>query len=162
MLPLVVAAFILQTVLHGSLTTLGLPQTPPSQVQRDKRISNLNISMSRQLAKGKPAAARAKPAIPLSCNLCIKSPTFSDLSHLLTHISAKTHLSNKFQFQIQAQSDPEAATKLATFDAWFEKYGIGKLLADRVAAKDKDKDGAVKKSSKRNRAPTTVSTSFSK
>jgi hypothetical protein len=77
------------------------------------------------------------PAIPLHCLLCPKRPTFSDVSHLLTHISSKSHLSNRFKAEIRSQKDREARESLRQFDVWYDRYGIQELLADRMNAKDK-------------------------
>jgi hypothetical protein len=76
------------------------------------------------------------PSIPLHCLLCPKRPTFSDVSHLLTHISSKSHLSNRFKAEIRSQKDKDARESLRQFDTWYERYGIQGLLADRMTAKD--------------------------
>jgi hypothetical protein len=75
-------------------------------------------------------------SIPLLCSLCPKNPKFSDISHLLTHISSKGHLSYRFKLQIRCQADPEAKRQLETFDVWYVDNGLDGLLAQRLASKD--------------------------
>ncbi len=79
------------------------------------------------------------PLIPLLCNLCPKNPRFSDVSHLLTHISSKSHLSNRFKLQIRSQGEVEAKKLLEDFDNWYAQHGLGDLLSDRLAAKEQKK-----------------------
>jgi hypothetical protein len=74
--------------------------------------------------------------IDLQCILCTKNPNFSDVSHLLTHISSKSHLAARFKLQIQAQSDQGARDKLNHFDFWYRTSNIDALLAERMAAKE--------------------------
>jgi hypothetical protein len=82
---------------------------------------------------------RSNSTVPLLCNLCPKTPQFSDVSHLLTHISSKTHLSNRFKMQIRSQGEPEARIQLETFDNWYAENGIEDLLSDRLAMKEEKK-----------------------
>ncbi|KAE9381201.1 hypothetical protein N431DRAFT_322674 [Stipitochalara longipes BDJ] len=77
--------------------------------------------------------------IDLQCILCNKNPKFSDVSHLLTHISSKSHLAARFKLQIQAQSDQDAKNKLDHFDFWYRTSNIDTLLAERMAAKEHKK-----------------------
>lgn len=77
------------------------------------------------------------PNIPLHCLLCPKKPTFSDVSHLLTHVSSKSHLSNRFKAEIRAHKDRDARESLRQFEAWWDRYNIRDLLSDRMDAKDK-------------------------
>src|SRR5256885_5232962 len=83
-------------------------------------------------------------SIPLLCTLCPKTPRFSDISHLLTHISSKSHLSHQFKIQVRSKSDPTAQDKLNTFNEWFERYGIEGLLSNRIAAKEANKSNTMK------------------
>jgi hypothetical protein len=85
--------------------------------------------------------------IPLLCDLCPKKPRFSDVSHLLTHISSKSHLSNRFKLQIRSQGEPEARRLLADFDNWYTSNGLEDLLSERLSAKEQ------KKTTKRTRLP---------
>ena len=72
----------------------------------------------------------------LCCTLCPKQPQFSDISHLLTHISSKGHLSHKFKLSIRASSEPQARADLATFDIWYAENGLDEKLAERLASKE--------------------------
>lgn len=69
--------------------------------------------------------------IPLICLLCPKSSKFSDISHLLTHLSSKGHLANKFRLDIARGADEAASTKLEEFQAWYDQHGIQELLRVR-------------------------------
>jgi hypothetical protein len=82
---------------------------------------------------------KAQLNIDLQCLLCIKNPKFSDVSHLLTHISSKSHLAARFKLEIQAQSDGGARSKLDDFNFWYRASNIDALLADRMAAKEHKK-----------------------
>lgn len=78
--------------------------------------------------------------IPLICMLCEKSPTFSDLSHLLTHVSSKSHLSRKFQLQLKGPTDPVVKLRLDQYDVWESMHGIQLLLTARQEAKEQKKE----------------------
>jgi len=82
---------------------------------------------------------QATNMIPLLCDLCPKKPRFSDVSHLLTHISSKSHLSNRFKLQIRSQGEPEARKLLADFDSWYTSNGLEDLLSERFKAKEQKK-----------------------
>ncbi|OBT77893.1 hypothetical protein VF21_03209 [Pseudogymnoascus sp. 05NY08] len=75
-------------------------------------------------------------AVPLNCSLCPKNPQFSDISHLLTHISSKGHLSCRFKLQIRCQAEPEARSQLDAYDAWYADNSLEELLAERLATKE--------------------------
>ncbi|KAL1839530.1 hypothetical protein VTJ49DRAFT_1432 [Mycothermus thermophilus] len=79
--------------------------------------------------------------IPLRCTICPKKPNFSDLSHLLTHISSKSHLAHRFKAELKARTDRAALEEVRQYDSWCERYGINGLLAERLAAKEKKKSG---------------------
>ncbi|KAG9231537.1 hypothetical protein BJ875DRAFT_516810, partial [Amylocarpus encephaloides] len=81
--------------------------------------------------------ARRHSSIPLTCSLCPKNPNFSDESHLLTHISSKTHLANRFKLEIRSKSEREAKTILDGYDVWYEDNKLDTLLSDRLAHKNK-------------------------
>jgi hypothetical protein len=74
--------------------------------------------------------------IDLQCTLCNKNPKFSDISHLLTHMSSKSHLAARFKLQIQAQSEISSKEKLDQFDFWYRTSNLDTLLAERLAAKE--------------------------
>lgn len=80
-------------------------------------------------------------SIPLRCTLCPKKPNFSDLSHLLTHISSKSHLAHRFKAELKARDDRAALEEVQQYDTWCERYGINALLAERMAAKEQKKTG---------------------
>ncbi|KAI1083004.1 hypothetical protein F5B20DRAFT_596212 [Whalleya microplaca] len=82
-----------------------------------------------------PAYEGEQRRIPLVCAICPKNSRFSDISHLLTHISSKGHLSTYFDLSISRDTDAEAAIALEEFDNWFEDYGIGELLRLRKTAR---------------------------
>jgi hypothetical protein len=92
-----------------------------------------------------PPKVKAECSVPLLCNLCPKSPTFSDISHLLTHISSKSHLSNLFKLKIRAQGEQEAKDKLDDFEVWYNDNNLDALLSDRLATKDQKKANKDKK-----------------
>ncbi len=77
--------------------------------------------------------------IPLECVLCPKKPKFSDVSHLLTHISSKSHLHHKFNSEFQAKSDPSIRDKLRKYEQWYIENGVESLLHERLKAKDQKK-----------------------
>ncbi|KAK4672854.1 hypothetical protein QC763_106680 [Podospora pseudopauciseta] len=81
----------------------------------------------------------AANVIPLQCLICPKKPTFSDLSHLLTHIASKSHLSQKFK--VGLRPDPESKADTAAYLDWEARYGINDLLAERLASKEKKTTG---------------------
>ncbi|KAG0650630.1 Geranylgeranyl transferase type II subunit beta [Hyphodiscus hymeniophilus] len=86
-----------------------------------------------------PKAVKPEVNIELACSLCPKIPKFSDISHLLTHISSKSHLSHRFKLQIRSQSESEAKEKINEFDFWYRNNNLDGLLAERLASKDKKK-----------------------
>ena len=75
-------------------------------------------------------------AAALLCIICPKRPVFSDVSHLLTHVSSKAHLSNYFKLQIRSQQEPGAGELLDDYDVWYKDNDLPKLLADRMASKE--------------------------
>jgi len=88
--------------------------------------------------------------IPLECFLCPRKPKFSDISHLLTHVSSKSHLHQQFNMGLRAKTDPVANDKLRRFQQWYQAYGIENLLEERMQAKTQ------KKASRRSRGHTTT------
>jgi hypothetical protein len=77
--------------------------------------------------------------IPLHCILCPKQPTFSDVSHLLTHISSKSHLANRFRLELRAKTENDARAQLNRFEHWYTENSIERLLSERLAAKEAKK-----------------------
>ena len=82
---------------------------------------------------------KSNASIPLLCSLCPKHPQFSDVPHLLTHISSKSHLANRFKLQIRSHTDSEARGLLTEFDDWYRDNGLDDLLSERLAAKEQKK-----------------------
>ncbi|KAL7629544.1 hypothetical protein AAE478_001065 [Parahypoxylon ruwenzoriense] len=76
-----------------------------------------------------------RTGVPLVCHICPKNSKFSDISHLLTHISSKGHLAQYFELSIARDTDEDAAFALQTFDTWFENNGISQMLRMRKAAR---------------------------
>ncbi|ROW10973.1 hypothetical protein VMCG_00879 [Cytospora schulzeri] len=83
-------------------------------------------------------------SIPLICHLCPRNPTFSDVSHLLTHVSSKSHLASEFKLKHSKKVEDHDA--LVQYDQWAQKHGVNDLVANRIAAKEQ------KKAPKRQRA----------
>ncbi|KAI0841894.1 hypothetical protein F5Y06DRAFT_292716 [Hypoxylon sp. FL0890] len=73
--------------------------------------------------------------IPLVCYSCEKQQTFSDLSHLLTHVSSKAHLLELYNSQILSQIDRDAAIRCQRFDTWYKTYNISQLVLQRMEAR---------------------------
>ncbi|KAI8952083.1 hypothetical protein F4801DRAFT_600220 [Xylaria longipes] len=74
--------------------------------------------------------------IPLVCFICPKNSHFSDLSHLLTHISSKGHLHNMFQLNLSREVDEDAELALAEFETWYKQNEISALLRARKTARE--------------------------
>ncbi|KUI57593.1 hypothetical protein VP1G_04868 [Cytospora mali] len=76
-------------------------------------------------------------SIPLICHLCPKKPTFSDVSHLLTHVSSKSHLAAEFKLKHSKKAVDQNA--LVRYGKWAQEYGVDDLVANRIAAKEQKK-----------------------
>ena len=81
----------------------------------------------------------ANEGVPLFCSICPKKPTFSDTSHLLTHIGSKGHLSNYYRGKIQSAQDAHTRQVIDEYDAWYNEWGLEDLMAERINLKDKKK-----------------------
>ncbi|EEP82873.1 predicted protein [Uncinocarpus reesii 1704] len=75
----------------------------------------------------------------LKCNICPRKPNFSDVSHLLTHVSSKGHLSHYFKLQVRSHQEPEAGELLAEYDQWYGDHNLAGLLSERMIAKESRK-----------------------
>ncbi|CAK7210897.1 hypothetical protein SBRCBS47491_000934 [Sporothrix bragantina] len=82
-----------------------------------------------------PDAEETERSVQLECVLCPKKPKFSDSSHLLTHISSKAHLHQKFSMEFKAKSDVIAKGKLEVYDKWYKANEIERLLSERMSSK---------------------------
>jgi hypothetical protein len=79
------------------------------------------------------------PNMPLKCTICPKKPSFSDVSHLLTHVGSKGHLSHYYKTKIQGGSDARARALIDQYDQWYTDWGIDELMHERINLKDKKK-----------------------
>lgn len=75
--------------------------------------------------------------IPLHCIVCPKQPDFSDISHLLTHIGSKGHLSHLFKLQTTAPTNPKSEKMFRDYNRWYEEHNLGDMIAERLRSKDK-------------------------
>ncbi len=75
-------------------------------------------------------------SVPLYCNICPKRPDFSDISHLLTHVGSKGHLSHYFKAQVRSRQEPRVRQQLDTYDQWYAQNQIEKLLSQRMVLKE--------------------------
>ncbi|ETI26903.1 hypothetical protein G647_10002 [Cladophialophora carrionii CBS 160.54] len=91
----------------------------------------------------------------LNCSICPKQPSFSDTSHLLTHVSSKGHLSEWHKLQVRSFQDLAAAVALANYNQWCQQHDIDRLLSERMQMKED-------KQAKKRRIATTRNTSAPK
>lgn len=75
--------------------------------------------------------------IPLLCNICPKKPNFSDVSHLLTHIASKGHLSNYYKVKVRSTHEEASRRIIDTYDRWYADWNVEELMSDRMNQKDK-------------------------
>lgn len=85
------------------------------------------------------SASSGATTVPLHCNVCPKKPDFSDVSHLLTHIASKSHLSNYFKLKVKSDSDAASKILLDEYNTWYEVWNLQDLMAERMNQKDKRK-----------------------
>lgn len=83
--------------------------------------------------------------VTLHCTICPKRPDFSDVSHLLTHVSSKGHLSHLHKLQVRSHQETNAGQQLAIYNNWYHSNGIGQLLSERLLQKQAKKNQARKK-----------------
>lgn len=110
-------------------TSLGLPSY----------IQLIELWQKQEPVEMPPKSIKAEPAFALICYLCPKTPQFSDLSHLLTHISSKSHLSHRFKIQLKSKTELAARVQLDNFDDWYNTNGLDTLLSDRMHTKENKK-----------------------
>lgn len=75
----------------------------------------------------------------LHCMICPEQPNFSDVSHLLTHVASKAHLSNYFKLQVRSHQDVQALELLQGYDTWYHANNLSQLLSDRMTSKESRK-----------------------
>ena len=78
-------------------------------------------------------------AVRLSCNICPKKPQFCDISHLLTHVASKGHLSHYFKLQVRSRQEPAIRAQLDAYDEWYDDNHLEKLLSERMVLKESKK-----------------------
>ncbi|KAL8928189.1 MAG: hypothetical protein Q9208_001899 [Pyrenodesmia sp. 3 TL-2023] len=101
-------------------------------------------------------------SVPLQCHICPKQPTFSDISHLLTHVGSKGHLSHYFKAQVRAPQNSAVRQQLDTYEQWYKDYHIEKLLSQRMILKDSKKANGVSRAAKTERSASTKSSKIPK
>ena len=77
--------------------------------------------------------------IPLHCNICPKKPDFSDVSHLLTHVASKGHLSNYYKMKVKAGTDPASQRLVDDYDEWYGEWNLQDLMMERLSQKERKK-----------------------
>jgi hypothetical protein len=83
------------------------------------------------------ATMATNSSIPLHCNICPKRPNFSDVSHLLTHIASKGHLSNYYKIKVRSSSELDSRSVIEAYDRWYAEWNVETLMSDRMNQKDK-------------------------
>lgn len=78
-------------------------------------------------------------SIPLHCSICPKKPNFSDVSHLLTHIASKGHLSHYYKIKVRSGHDNRAREQVESYDRWYIDWRVESLMSERMNYKDKKK-----------------------
>ncbi|KAL9629932.1 MAG: hypothetical protein Q9204_005000 [Flavoplaca sp. TL-2023a] len=100
-------------------------------------------------------------SVPLHCHICPKQPDFSDVSHLLTHIGSKGHLSNYFKAQVRSNQDASVRQQLDVYERWYAEHQIEKLLSQRMVLKDSKKANGVARANKQEKSASIKSTKSS-
>jgi hypothetical protein len=77
--------------------------------------------------------------IPLHCSICPRKPDFSDVSHLLTHVGSKGHLSNYFKMRVRASTDAACKKVVDDYDEWYEAWNVQDLIGERLRQKERKK-----------------------
>ncbi|KAF2684694.1 hypothetical protein K458DRAFT_301697 [Lentithecium fluviatile CBS 122367] len=80
--------------------------------------------------------------IPLHCNICPRKPNFSDVSHLLTHIASKGHLSNYYKVKVRSGSEDASRRLIEAYDRWYAEWNVEELMSERMSQKDKRRSRA--------------------
>lgn len=72
--------------------------------------------------------------------------TSIQISHLLTHISSKGHLSNYYKMKVKGSQDPASQQIIDDYDDWYEEHNLQDMMQERMAQKENKKrssDGAL-------------------
>lgn len=85
----------------------------------------------------KATTSKLSPIIDLHCYACSPTPSFTNTSHLLTHLASKTHLRTLFELELCAThcGDEECARALERFHNWYYQEKVGDHLVDRFIIK---------------------------
>ncbi|GAM82478.1 hypothetical protein ANO11243_004580 [Dothideomycetidae sp. 11243] len=59
-----------------------------------------------------------------------------DVSHLLTHIASKGHLSTYYKIKVQSSTEDEARNLIEEYDTWYATWRIESLMSERMKAKE--------------------------
>ncbi|CAI0651252.1 unnamed protein product [Colletotrichum noveboracense] len=120
------------------------PPKAPKVLKPAKVSKKSQPSQAKNAGKGSNAKAAVKKSsdvkfsdgssIPLLCCICSSHPRFSDVSHLLTHLSSKGHLHTLNTTRLESHADLSAAATIATYDTWYAKHNLERLLAERLMA----------------------------
>lgn len=70
--------------------------------------------------------------IPLRCNLCPSGLTFSDTSHLLTHMNSKSHIFHHWNLELFKEVNPRIKAALQDFQVFWEEYGLASRIRSRM------------------------------
>ena len=81
------------------------------------------------------------PGIPLHCTICPKKPNFSDVSHLLTHVASKGHLSHCYKMKVKGSTDAHIKGVVDEYDEWYDDWHVEDLMMQRMNQKEKKKNG---------------------
>ncbi|KAI5804204.1 hypothetical protein DFH27DRAFT_397205 [Peziza echinospora] len=94
--------------------------------------SSSAVAVGNNSGSNKPGAVK-----DLRCYACAPCPTFTNTSHLLTHLASKVHLRTLFELELCATQcgHVEAAEALAKFHKWYAEERLGELLVDRFIVK---------------------------
>lgn len=107
------------------------------------KMPNLAASATEMSLNQEPMASmkadlnRLLPVCDLHCYACSPVPTFTNTSHLLTHLASKTHLRKLFELELLATycHDEKSIRSLDKFHKWFFDEHIGEHLVDRFIIK---------------------------
>lgn len=101
-------------------------------------------------------------SIPLCCKICPKHPDFSDISHLLTHVGSKGHLSHYFKAQVRSRQEPLVRQQLEDYDCWYAQNQIERLLSQRMMLKEAKDTQAKPKTARKTTSVSTIAENVAK